>query len=543
MITYLQTHMRRHGKLLLIVVMGLVIVSLLYFGPARSVDSRDAGNYSIYGRKVTQADFDTVQDAYAFLMSLQYGRPIHRNDVDNPEDRRQILMELALAEKAHQMGIRVTDEEVGQHIRALPVFQANGQFNEQHFNELLSNELPKRHLNEKDLQDIVSMKIALARLNELISTTALIVPSEVDEYLRLVNEKLDVVVAKFDEKNFKPTAPAPDAQLQAFYKENAERFRIPKETKVIYAEFPVPASDAPVTEDELRAMYAQNVERMAGKGGTPPPFDKVKELVRKAVLQQHQQEALNKIGRAATDFSLKFATDSKEKPDFKALAAAEHLKTGETDYVASPADLKGIKAPEPFAAEILKLSKENPVSLPVPAGDLIYVAHWLDTRESSVPEFAQVKEKVVELWKRDAALKTARETGKAARTRFGQMIAEGKNFQQATQALGLRWDAIAPFSLREIPREDPGRFFKQSAFGVRAGAAGDFLPDPSGGFFVYVKSRKSVDISKVEDQRPEIRAMLDRNERSITLYEFRRKVIEESGLLPYFADDQASGEM
>jgi len=536
MITYLQTHMRRHGKLLLIVVMGLVIVSLLYFGPARSVDSRATSDFKIYGRTLSRADFDNVEDAYALLTSFQIGRPVHRTDIDNPEDRRQILMELALAEKAHQLGIRVTDEEVGEHIRALPAFQDNGHFNEQRFNEMLSSELPKRHLSEKDLQEIVSMKIALARLNELISTTALIAPSEVDDYLRMFNEKIDVAVAKFEEKNFKPTALPPEADLQAFYKQNAERFRIPKKIKVVYAEFPVPAASSKITDDELRSMYDQNVARMGGRDGGAPPFEQVKELLRKAVLQQHQQEAVNKVGRDATDFSLKFATDAREKPDFKALAAADRLKTGETGYVSGPPDLKGIKQPEAFAAEILKLSRENPVSLPVPAGDVIYVAHWLDTQESSVPEFAQVKDKVAELWKRDAALKSARETGMAARARFAQMTSEGKTFQQATQALGLRWDTLAPFSLREIPREDPNRFFKQAAFAVRTGSAGDFQPDATGGFFVFVKNRQAVDAAKVEDQRPEIKALLDRNERSLTLYEFRRKVIEESGLLPHFAD-------
>ena len=203
--------------------------------------------------------------------------------------------------------------------------------------------------------------------------------------------------------------------------------------------------------------------------------------------------------------------------------------------------MKGIKAPEPFAAEIGKLSRENPVSLPVPADDVIYVAYWVDTQESFIPDFQQVKNRVAELWKRSAALNAARDTGKAARGRVAQMLAEGKSIEQATKAMSLRWETLAPYSLRDIASNDPNRHFKQSAFGLRAGTAGDFQPDPTGGFFVYVKSRRPVDTSKMEDQRPEIRALLDRNERALTLSEFRRKVIEESGLLPFFADPGTEG--
>ena len=295
MITYLQTHMRRHGKLLLILVMGLVIISLLYFGPARSVNER-GGDYQIYGETVSKADFQKAVDSFAFFLSLQYGKSIHRTDVDNPEGRRQILMNLALAEKARRLGIRVTDKEVGQRIRSMPIFQDNGQFNEQRFNDLLSSEIPKRGLSEQNLQDIVSMQIALARLNELISTTALVTPADVDEYLQLINEKMEVKVATFDEKNFKAPAVPGDNQLRVFYKENAERFRVPKKIKVVYVEFPVPAVVAEATDEELHAMYQQSLEQLAGQGAAVPAFEQVKPLLRKAVIQQRQQEAVNKVG-------------------------------------------------------------------------------------------------------------------------------------------------------------------------------------------------------------------------------------------------------
>jgi SurA-like protein/parvulin-like peptidyl-prolyl cis-trans isomerase-like protein len=542
MIAYLQTHMRRHGKILLILVMGLVIVSLLYFGNARPVHEGGQGNYQVYGRNISKADFESAKDAFAFFLSLQYGKPIHRNDVDNPESHRQILMNLALAEKAHRLGIRVTDEEVGLRIRAMPIFQVNGQFSEQRFTEILANELPKRRLNEGNLQEIVSMQIALARLNELISTTALVSPADVDEYLRLLNEKMEVAVAKFDEKSFKSIAPPDENQLKAFYKENEDRFRVPKKIKVIYVEFPVPADATKPTDAELRAMYDQNVAQMGGQTGGTPKFEDVKELLRKAVNQQHQQETINKVGRIATDFSLKFATEGKEKPDFRALAAEEKLPVKETDYVSGPADLKGIKAAEHFAAEIAKLSKDNPVSLPVPAENVIYVAHWLDTRESTVPEFAQVKDKVLELWKRNAALTQARETGKSARAKFGQLLAEGKTFDQASKTLGLRWENLPPFSMRDIAPTDSNRFFKQSALSVRAGTAGDFHPDPTGGFFIFVKNKQPIDPAKLAEQRPEVEALLDRNTRGITLFEFRRKVLEESGLMPLFAEAEGADE-
>lgn len=534
MITYLQTHMRRHGKILLLLVMGLTIVSLLYYGPARSSDHGGPGNYAVYGHTVPKSEFETAKDAFAFLLTLQYGRPVHRNDIDNPDGHRQILLNMALAEKARRMGIRVTDQEVAARIRAMPVFLDNGHFNEQRFNEILATELPKRRLSEQNLQDVISMQIALARLNELVSTTALVTPEEVDEYLRLLNEKVEVSIAKFDEKNFKITVPPSDEQLRAFYKEYAEQFRVPRKVKALYVAFPIKESGgAEIPEEQLRAMYERNLAQFAAQGGAVKSFDEVKSLIRKAV---SQQEAMDRTGKQATDFSLKFATEGKDKPDFKSLAAEQGLAVKETDYIGTMSELKGVKAPEQFVSEVLKLSSENPVSLPIVGDDVIYVAHWLDTKESSVPDFDQLKPKIIEVWKRDAALKQARETGRNARAKFTQLLAEGKSFEQASKSLSLPWQSIAAYSLRDIQPRDPDRFYKQSAFGLRSGTVGDFQNDPQGGFFVYVKSRQPADPAKLAEQRPEIAALMDRNTQGVTLFEFRRSVIEEAGLMPLFAE-------
>jgi hypothetical protein len=157
-----------------------------------------------------------------------------------------------------------------------------------------------------------------------------------------------------------------------------------------------------------------------------------------------------------------------------------------------------------------------------------------------VPDYEQIKGRLLEVWKRDAALKQARETGRTARAKFAQLLAEGKTFDQASKALSVPWQKIAPYSLRDIQPSDPDRFYKQSSFGLRAGGTGDFLNDPQGGFFVHVKNRQPVDLAKLEDQRPEIVALMDRNTQGVTLYEFRRSVIEEAGLMPLFAEDEGS---
>jgi hypothetical protein len=175
-----------------------------------------------------------------------------------------------------------------------------------------------------------------------------------------------------------------------------------------------------------------------------------KPLIRKAVAQQ---QAIDQTGKQATEFSLKFATDSQDRPDFKTYAAEQRLAVKETAYVMGPDDLRELKAPAQFAAEILKLSV---------GGDVIYVAHWVDTQESTVPTFEQVKAKVAEIWKRDAGVKLARETGRNARAQFAQLLADGKSSDQAAKALSLSLQSLPPFSLRDIAQEDPNRYYKHA---------------------------------------------------------------------------------
>jgi hypothetical protein len=154
-----------------------------------------------------------------------------------------------------------------------------------------------------------------------------------------------------------------------------------------------------------------------------------------------------------------------------------------------------------------------------------------------------VRSRVLEAWKQSWALKKAQEAGREARSKLEQLAAEGKPVDQAGKSAGISWINLPAFSFREIPQADPNRFYKQASLGIPAGKVGDFHPDADGGFFVYVKKRTPADLSKLGDQKFEAMMRLNEQTRTLVLYEFRQKVIEEAGLMPLFTsiDSAAAG--
>ncbi len=539
MLISVQRHLHRTGKWILGLILVIMIISLLSWqkgiGPGQGGGS--GRDFRVYGKTVSRSEFEHAKDAQAFALTLQMGQPVHRNQIDD----RQVLATLALLEKARKLGIRVGDEEIAQRIRVMPVFQENGEFSENRLKSLLSNELMQRHLTEDDFRQIVADQIAVARMLELVSTTALVAPEEAQQRLNQMNEKTEIAVAKFDQKSFKAPEPT-EEQLKKYYEENGDRFKVGRKVKVMYVEFPIPPAPKPAepSDEELRAMFEQ--QHLVGRDGAPVPFDQIKPLLKKAVAQQKEsiarQETADKAGRLATEFIVKFpATEgSKEIPDFRAIAQKEGLAVKETDFVGDPNDLKGMKNPIPLLREILKLSKDNPISQPISGDDAVYVAYWVDDHEAHIPDLKDVKSKVAQMWKTEWSLRQSQEAGKGARTKLEQLLAQKQAFEQASKAAGITWENLPAFTYRELKQNDPGAYYKKAAFGLPVGAVSEYLPDYNGGFFVYIKKREPASIAAVEQDLTRTMAALAQGTREIVVREFEQNVLREAGLMSIFEE-------
>ena len=237
----------------------------------------------------------------------------------------QLITRQALLIEAHRMGLRVTPEEIRdelQHGRYAAYFFPGGNFIGQQEYEM---RLQQAGMTTEKFESSVGDDILLTKLQALVSGTATVSESEINDQFIKQNSKVkfDYAVLKQDDikKGLHPT----DQELKAFYDSHKASYAnsIPEKRKVKYAVLDYSKAEAGVhiTEAELRDYYDQHreeyrvpeqvkVSHILIKTPLPGPDGKVDEKG-VAEAQRRADDLLNQIKHGANfeELAKKYSED------------------------------------------------------------------------------------------------------------------------------------------------------------------------------------------------------------------------------------------
>jgi peptidyl-prolyl cis-trans isomerase D len=174
----------------------------------------------------------------------------------------QILIQREiLLHEANRMGLQVTDADLSRSLQTGPFGQAlfpNGRFvGTDKYADFVQNYF---HTSTQDFEKQVKKDIELNRLESTVTGGITVSDQDVrDAYRQQATKiKFDYAVINSDDlrKQINPT----DAELQTFFKENAQRYKtaIPESRKVAYIALSgnqVPGGSPPVTDQEITQYY------------------------------------------------------------------------------------------------------------------------------------------------------------------------------------------------------------------------------------------------------------------------------------------------
>jgi hypothetical protein len=231
----------RHGRWLFAIITLVIIVTFVGFlTPGfTSLFSKKRSEMPvgiIFGEPVSSSDFRDQVQIGALAMSLQFGGdPSNRMIMTFAQSRAFDTM--AMYQAALRRGIRVSDKDIADFIKSLPVFRGASGFDPAKYEKYVSKVLEPKGFTQQDLDKAIEQSLIVSRLAKQVSEEVIVTPDEVKDYFYGIQEKFDVQVARFNGKDFESKVKLDDKDINAYFNLNRADYMTQSRYKVDIVSF------------------------------------------------------------------------------------------------------------------------------------------------------------------------------------------------------------------------------------------------------------------------------------------------------------------
>ena len=298
--------------------------------------------------------------------------------------RRQTLSEIVLErlqlEEAAQLGVRISDEELVRRIQELPVFQRDGRFSRERYNQVLNaNRLTPRAFEESQRR-----LLTIEQLRRYVEMGAAVVEQEVRDEYRWQNGRIRIEAIRLPGSLFYGDVDKSEEKLKEYFEKNKETFRTRTERKATWWYLPYSSVQAKVSfsGQELKGHYEK----------TQSSYSTKETVTASHILIKLSPDADEKAVEKARATLLDIRKRALEGADFAALAQ----KHSEGPLAPRGGDLgafgRGAMVPE-FEKAAFSL-KKGEVSEPVRSSFGLHLIQIRDRQEAGTSTFEEVREEV-----------------------------------------------------------------------------------------------------------------------------------------------------
>ena len=167
-----------------------------------------------------------------------------------------LITERLIAQAINDMGLRVGDEQVKNEIRRMEEFQVNGAFdNEQYLSLLRRASYTPAQFSENLKQDL-----ARRQLLTMLVESEFVLPTEVEQVNQLQAQQRIAKVLNVKASDFTDTAASPEAEIVAYYENNAHLFQTSEQVSLEYVLLDASklTDRVSVTETDIEEYYAMH---------------------------------------------------------------------------------------------------------------------------------------------------------------------------------------------------------------------------------------------------------------------------------------------
>ena len=352
------------------------------------------------------------------------------------------------------------------------------------------------------------------QIGSVLSGPGYLLPAEAISQTQRRATKLSLTTAELNYADFSPEITIEETALREYYEANKLRYEIPERIKASYVYFSLKAYEEKVplpSETELREHFLSKQDSFVADYELTKPAESVADVedetpkeantvtfsdVREAVTQSYlaEQEA-RMANEAAQGFAYTLYRDEikRDSAAFKELLNEANLSLTEIE----PYTLAGAKQ-RALSSELLesafKLGGNRYYSDAYAVDGGFAVLLYEGRIAPEIPEFEAVQSELTNDYKTDEKRRLFNEKGESLQAKLKAKIAEGIDFIEAAEALGLGTASFDTFPVQEAPR-DLNRSALQLAQGMQSGDISPMLTSDGRGIFVYLANKTVPEIA------------------------------------------------
>jgi peptidyl-prolyl cis-trans isomerase D len=187
--------------------------------------------------------------------------------LDSAELRFEVLEALIrkqlLLSRAYRNGMTISDEQLDKVIVEMPVFQSDGRYSEQVFQQLIKSQGMKPSMFRARLRD----DLMLGQMDDAFGETSFVPRTIVDLLTRISEQKRDIAVFTITPDQFASQIKLDADAAKKYYDNNQSEFRISEQVRVEYVALTMEslASQIALDPDEARKYYDSNRDQFVSK--------------------------------------------------------------------------------------------------------------------------------------------------------------------------------------------------------------------------------------------------------------------------------------
>jgi len=467
----------------------------LVWGKGGDDSGRGAGAVaaSVNGTAIPYSTYQIYYDNRVNQLKSLYGSNIPEALLKQFNLEEQSLNDLIdrelMIQEAERRDIEVTRSEVIDAINAIPYFQENGVFNKTRYVAVLQ----AQRITAEQFEDEQRQALRIDKLNKQIQDGIEITPTDIDEEYKRRNSTVRLDVLRYEPANFAKQVVIDDAELEKFYADKREDYRVADKISLAYLTFNAAdlTDEASVTDADLEKYYRRN------RGAY-----EVQEQVHAAHIlikvPENADQATREAKRKQIDEVL---AKAKAGEDFAALAK----RYSEDSSKNSGGDLGFFPR-----GRMVKPFEDAAFSLPVgEISDVVtsqfgyHIIKVLELREARVKELDEVLDEVTAGAKAQKAVQLAFEKALDA---YNLNRKDG-SIEKAASDFGVTLQTTPLFERGEnIPGLGNKPEISAAAFTLAAGEFGRPVRDGDTTYLFAVKEKQPSYIPELKEVRPQLEA-------------------------------------